>query len=317
MRITLEETAKAIMAADRIVLTAHVSPDGDAIGSCLGLQAYLRQQGKNAEVLIDDKLPRNLAFLPGYAEIRRPQGLKLEADLLIVLDTAMDRIGEVREAVPEADLLNIDHHISNKGDDVRLYCPPRKAAAAETVFDILQYLKATLNETVALPLYTGLATDTGFFCYSNTTPATMRAAAALIEAGAKPEVVSEAVEEKPLATVLGMAQAMQTIELFAQGKAAGVFLPLELVETLESTEGFIDFARIVEGVDIAVMVKCVEENVCRVSLRSKGYNVSDLAVQLGGGGHIRAAGCTLKMTFAEAKALIMAKVTEAVQEELK
>ena len=315
MQITLEETAAALKQAERVVLTAHVSPDGDALGSCLGLQAYLRQQGKSAEVLIDDKLPHNLAFLPGYAAIRRPQGLKLEADLLVVLDTAPDRIGEVQEAVPGAALLNIDHHISNDGKDVRLYCPPRKAAVAETVYDILQYLGAELDEAMALSLYTGLATDTGFFRYSNTTPATMRVAAALIEAGARPELVSETVEEKPYQLVMGMAKAMQTIELFADGKAAGVFLPLELVETLDSTDGFIDFARIIEGVEIAVLVKCVAENTCRVSLRSKGRNVSKIAMEFGGGGHIRAAGCTLKMPLAEAKATIMARVTAAVNEE--
>ena len=312
MILTIEETKEILLSAQKLVLTAHISPDGDALGCCLGLQAYLRRQGRTVDVLIDDDLPRNLAFLPGYEEIRRPQGLKLEADLLVVLDTALDRIGEVAEAVPGAQVLNIDHHISNKGEDVRLYCPRRKAAAAETVYDILVSLGAEFDESIALPLYTGMATDTGFFRYSNTTPEVMRAAADLIAAGARPELVSETVEEKPYSDVQGMAKALQNIELFANGRAGGLFLSYELMQTLESTEDFIDFVRVIEGVEIAVLVKAVEENVCRVSLRSKGADVSAIAVSLGGGGHIRAAGCTLHMPLAEAKALMMAKITETL-----
>lgn len=314
MKITMEEAASYLKQGERFLITAHTNPDGDAIGSCLGLQAYLRAQGKTAEVFIDDDLPRNLSFLPGYAGIRRPDGKDGKPDFLVVLDTDNDRIGEVATCAPGAKILNIDHHISNNGQADYLYLAKR-AAATEMIFEIVEYLGGEFSREVAIPLYVGLATDTGFFRFSNTTAHAMRMGARLLEAGVIPNEVSEILEMKPLDVVMGQAKALETLELFAEGRVAGIFLEKAFADKMESTEGFIDLIRVIEGVEIAVLIKEIEERHCRVSIRSKGINVSEIAVRFGGGGHIRAAGCTLNMTLAEAKAALLPALAEAVEKQ--
>ena len=313
MKITLEEAVEKLMAAKKILITAHVNPDGDAIGSTLALAAFLRGRGKEATVMIDDRVPKNLLFLPGSDKIVRPEeGKKADAELLVILDTSPDRIGEVEKAAAGLPVLNLDHHISNDGKADFLYNDNR-AAAAEIIFEIVDRFGGEFTPDVATPIYTGLATDTGFFKFSNTRPETLRAAARLLEAGVRPEKVSEALEEKPEALVRGQAAALQTMELSYGGRVAGLYLDRELATSLDTTEGFIDFVRVIEGVDIAVLIKCMDENFCRVSVRSKGLDVSKVAMKFGGGGHIRAAGFSVNKPLAEAKK----DVLEALGEVLK
>ena len=301
MNITMEQAAEKLMAAKKLLITAHVNPDGDAVGSVLGLSAFLRGRGKTVTVMIDDKLPKNLSFLPGYDRIVRPEeGKKADAELLVILDTGLDRIGEVAKAAEGLPVLNIDHHISNDGKADFLYNDNR-AAASEMIFEIVDHLGGDFTPEIATSLYTGMATDTGFFKFSNTRPETMRAAARLLEAGVRPEQVSESLEEKPESIVRGQAAALQTMELSYGGRVAGLYLDKDLATSLETTEGFIDFVRVIEGVEIAVLIKCMDENFCRVSVRSKGLDVSKVAMKFGGGGHIRAAGFPIRKPLAEAK----------------
>lgn len=316
MNISLAETAKALSGARKLVLTAHVNPDGDAIGSALGLGHVLRGMGKDVQVFIDDDIPAIFSVLPGYEVIERPEKEtreeKIKADLLVVLDTSLDRIGDVGDIV-DAPVLNIDHHVTNKGEAERLYLDSNRAATAEIMYELIKEMGQDFTQDIAMCIYTGIATDTGFFRYSNTTPFTMRAAAELMEYGVKPNIISEAMEQKSYDVVKGMAEAMQTIERFCDGKAAGLFLDQALTASIENTEGFIDMVRVIEGVDVAVLLKCKEERLCRVSMRSKGVDVAKIADSFGGGGHIRAAGCTLEMTFAEAKKTIMEAIGKALE----
>ena len=110
-----------------------------------------------------------------------------------------------------------------------------------------------------------------------------------------------------------MGKALQTVELFADGKVAGVFLDHELTSSLETTEGFIDLIRIIDGVDVSVVLKAVEPEICRVSMRSKDTDISAIAARLGGGGHKRAAGCTLRMPFDEAKKCLMDEIIKSLE----
>ena len=313
MNITLNAAVEKMLAAQRILITAHVNPDGDAIGSTLALSAFLRGRGKEAVVMIDDKLPKNLSFLPGCEKIVRPEeGQKSDAELLVILDTSLDRIGAVGDAAEGLPVLNIDHHISNDGKADFLYNDNR-AATAEIIYEIVDRFGGEFAPEIAIPLYTGLATDTGFFKFSNTRPETMRAAARLLETGVRPELVSEALEEKPEALVRGQAAALQTMELSYDGRVAGLYLDRELAASLDTTEGFIDFVRVIEGVEIAVLIKCMDENFCRVSVRSKGLDVSKVAMKFGGGGHIRAAGFSVKKPLAEAKKDVLKALGEVLK----
>lgn len=313
MRISLEATMERLLAVEDILITAHVNPDGDAIGSSLALMGILKQYHKKVRVLIDDDIPAVFSVLPDCALIHKPEE-HYQADLLVVLDTSLDRLGAVLDHVTVGQILNIDHHISNDEKADWLYLDAERAATAEIVFQLLQLTDMPLTLDVAYALYTGIATDSGFFRYSNTTPFTMRAAARLLDVGVQPHRISEAMEQKPYALVQGMAAAMQTIELFSGGKIAGLFLNQALTESIDSTEGFIDFVRVIEGVDVAVLLKCKEEKLCRVSMRSKATDVSKIAMQFQGGGHVRAAGCTLFMPFEDAKKTILQALFDAMKE---
>ncbi len=316
MQLSLKETVERLQEAQKIVLTAHVNPDGDAIGSSLGLMHILRRQGKDVRIIMEDDIPAIFSVLPGYELIEKPGEENIQADLLVVLDTGLDRIGTVTEKVAAAKILNIDHHITNDHKIQDLYLDAGRAATAEIIFQLAREMKVPFALDMATAIYTGMATDSGFFRYSNTTPFTLRAAADLLEVGVKPNVISEALEQKPYALVKGLAQALQTVEVVQDGRVAGLFLDQALTESLESTEGFIDMVRIIEGVDVAVLVKCKEEKLCRVSMRSKHTDVSRIAQHFGGGGHVRAAGCTLAMSLEEAKKTILSAIAVGMEETL-
>ena len=314
MKISLRETAQTLQSAQKIIITAHVNPDGDAIGSSLGLMHFLRGLGKDAQVLIDDDIPATFSVLPGYELIGKPEeGQSITADLLVALDVSLDRIGKAADVV-KASVLNIDHHITNDDQAEKLYLDGSCAATAEIIYQIIKEMKGDFTQDTAMCLFTGIATDCGWFRYSNTTPATMRAAADLLACDVEPNLISEALEQKPYARVKGLADAMQHIEVWHDGRAAGVFLDLSTMEALEHADGLIDMVRIIEGVDIAVVLKEKEPDICRVSMRSKGIDVTKVAVNFGGGGHIRAAGCAIKQPFAEAKAALVAAIDAVLEE---
>lgn len=305
MKITLTNAAEKLKSAQKILVTAHVNPDGDAIGSVLAMLQILRAMGKNVSAYIDDKIPKNFLTMPCVEEIRQPvEGEKISADLLVVLDTSTDRIGKAR-TMTDAPILNIDHHVTNRGEDGDLYVEPAAAATCEIIFKLCGELEVNITKEIAICLYSGLATDTGFFNYSNTKPATFRAAAALVECGVEPNLIAEKFEARTFREVKVMGAALQTTKLFFGGKVAGMFIDEELFKQTDTTEGFIDLIRVIDSVDVAFLLTCREKNLCRVSMRSKTVNVAEIANKLGGGGHLRAAGCTLKKNFVEAKNILI------------
>lgn len=310
MKITLQLAVARLRAADNILVTAHVNPDGDAIGSTLAMLQILRAMGKNVAAYIDDKIPKNFTVMPFAEEIRQPrEDEKFSADLLLILDTSPDRIGKVKN-LTDAPILNIDHHITNNGDEGDLYVDANAAATCEIIFQLCKELDAEISKNVAVCLYTGLATDTGFFNYSNTRPSTLRAAADLVEAGVEPNLISEQVEIRSFRDIQIMSAALQTTKLFYGGKVAGMFIDRELYKQVETTEGLIDLIRVIDGVEVAFLLTEKERDVCRVSMRSKGVEVSSIAKRLGGGGHVRAAGCTINENLDTSKRLLIRTIGE-------
>ena len=310
MKITLPVAAEKLRAADKILITAHINPDGDAIGSTLALLQILRSMGKNAEIYIDDKIPKNFSVMPFAEEIRQPREYeKFDADLLVILDTAPDRIGKIKD-LTGAPILNIDHHITNKNEEGDLYIDANAAATCEIIFYLCRELSAEITKNVAVCLYTGIATDTGFFNYSNTRPSTFRAAAALVEAGVEPNLISEQLEKRTFREVQIMSAALQTTKLFYGGKVVGMLVDRELYSQVDTTEGLIDLIRVIDSADVAFLITEKEKNICRVSMRSKGVEVSEIAKRLGGGGHVRAAGCTIYQNMDIAKMTLIRTIGE-------
>ena len=313
MLITLKQAATRLKSAEKILITAHVQPDGDAIGSTLAAMLILRSLGKTAQIFIDDTVRKNLHALPHFEEIRRPvDGEKFDADLLLILDTSADRIGNVRK-LTTAPALNIDHHVTNSGADVdELYVDSNAAATCEIVYKLAAELDATITPEIATCLYTGLATDTGFFQFSNTRADTLAVASELIRCGVSPHFISERMESKTLAEVRGLATALNSLKMYFGDKVAGMTIDLDAATKFESTEGFIDEIRVIDTVDVAFLITEKAPNFCRVSMRSKGVDVSKIAAELGGGGHVRAAGCTLKMPLADAEKILIDTIGKAL-----
>lgn len=314
MEISLRRIDEVLQGANRFVLTAHLSPDGDCLGSMLSLYYYLISLGKSAKMLLDDDVPKMYQYLPGSELIAKPSGEKIDADLLVVIDASdFERIGKVGNIV-KAPVLNIDHHISNLRFADFYYLDSHAAATGEILFEFFQEVKFGINKEVATCLYTAIATDCGFFRYANTTPATMRYASTLIEKGAQPHIISECLEAKPLEDVLALRRVLETLETFGDGAIAAITVYPGIVSEAGSTEGFINYPRNIEGVEIAIMFKVVDDRTVRVSLRSKKADVSKLALSFGGGGHIRAAGCTITGSLDEAKNRILNAAIQQIGE---
>ena len=313
MKITMDDAAQMLRDAQTVVLTSHIRPDGDAIGSTLGLMHVLRAQGKEVRILIDDEIPRIFSILPGVDQIERPiESQRYTADLLVVCDVELGRTGASVSAVDAVHLLNIDHHVTNDEKAKHLCLNPKAAATCEIVYDLVRILGIMPMLDAAVCLYTGMATDTGFFRFSNTTPHTMRAAADLIEIGVKPNVVSVAMEMKSYDEVMAQVRAIRSLEMFFDGRVAAVFIDEERARGVTTTEGLLDELRVIEGTQIVFFMKWLEKDTYRISMRSKGTNVSRIAQKFDGGGHIRAAGCTIHAPFAEARTAIL----DAIGEEL-
>lgn len=311
--VTEKEALSLLKENQSFVLTAHISPDGDSLGSMLALYEFLVRQGKQVVVVLDDTIPDVFRMLPCWDVIRSVDELgKLKPDLAIILDAStMDRIGRVSEIV-DAPTLNIDHHVSNQGfTDYRLL-DSEAAATGEIVYRLLAEAKTPITKDMATNLYTAIATDCGFFRYANTRPGTMRIAAELLTYGVEPNTIAEALEQISLDTMRLTARVLQTMEFFADGKVAVIVVTRDMLEHDESTDELINYPRKVEGVDVAVMLKQKDESSVKISMRSKGVDVSRIAMQFGGGGHARAAGCSIEGSIDEARKKLLAVIVPEV-----
>lgn len=309
MEVSINHSAKLLSQAKHIVLTTHIHPDGDALGSLLALYAYLSAQGKNVCMLLDDEIPRSFKFLADWDKIEIPQNASFEADLLVILDSSdLERIGRVKDVVI-APILNIDHHISNLKFADYWYVDSNAAATGELIFQLLKKLDAVITNNMAAALFTAIATDCGFFRYANTSAQTLNIASELVALGAKPHIISEYLDTKPRAVIEILPKVLDTLEVIdcgSDGQIASLTLSQEILANFrDDTEGFINYPRNIEGVEVAIMFKETDNQSVRVSLRSKSVDVSQLALSFGGGGHARAAGCTVKEPIGKAKMLII------------
>lgn len=304
---SLNDVKKQLEKADQIIITSHIHPDGDAIGSCLALTNVLEGLGKTVQVVIDDHVPEIYDILPGFENIQRYEGQPLTADLIVLLDARPGREGRVCSRCP-APVLNIDHHVSNECTADYAYVDGEAAATAEILCGLLHEWGIDLDADVASCLYMGIATDTGFFAFQNTKAKTLEICANLIRAGAEPDKLSAAVRRKSFHEVQELARGFGTMELFAGGRAVGVFLDESFCD-LELTDDLIDAIRYIRGIDIAVLLKAEAASSCRVRMRSERCDVSKLAQSLGGGGHKESAGATINAGFIEAKKILHEEIT--------
>ena len=315
--------------AQRILLIAHERPDGDCIGSALGLAHILEMQGKTCVPACADRPPRNLSFLPGIERVQ--QTLENTAfDLVIALDAGeFIRFGrlyeENREFFNSATVLNLDHHITSDGCGQVNIIDPVSSATAELLVLFQQQAHLPLNYDAALCLLTGIITDTSSFQFTNTTPRTLEAAALLLRAGAIPETVVQPIyRARPLAQARFQSLVFASAQTACEGRliwssadehtlAAAGALP----EMDDNTSGLL---RDIDGVQIAAFLKSYgEPGTTRLSLRCAApYNAGEICQRISnglgmGGGHPRAAGATFHLPLAEATAYVVAELEREIR----
>lgn len=306
----------------RFLVASHVRPDGDAYGSTLALTLALRKAGKTAVAWNPDGMISRFAWLPGAREVEGPALPRGRWDARIVLDTASpDRVGKLSlESASASPIVNVDHHGSNPGFGDLVWVDATRAACGEMVLEILRGAKLPFDREIAVCLFVALSTDTGSFRFSNTRPATLRAAADLLEAGVNLGETSRLTwENEPARRIVFLREILQTAR-FAEGGKVGLLWikPRAYARSgaqTEDTEGVIDHIRGVAGVMVALVFEEVpSEGIVRVSLRSKipQLDVSRIARQFGGGGHAAAAGARISGRPAVVERRVLAAVRTAL-----
>jgi bifunctional oligoribonuclease and PAP phosphatase NrnA len=314
----MESVAKADMiqafldrvrVAKRPLIGSHVSPDGDAVGSILGLAAFLRQAyGIDAHCALQDPVPDLYQWLPNASQVTGADSVPDDIDLFIVADThQVERTGSVGEKVGEdVPVIVIDHHIVRVTVPAHSYIDSSAAAVGEMVCELFAATNTSYTPEAATACYVALSTDTGCFRYPSTTARTHAMAADLIEAGVDVGDITERVFDTmslPKFALLG--RILHRVEILADGRAAMTNLTTadlsECGAKPEDTDGLINFLRNVDGVEIAVFCRETEDGSTKVSLRARpGIDVSAVARHFGGGGHAAAAGTTIEKPLAEA-----------------
>ena len=304
----LLETAAAIGESRSIVLACHVNPDGDALGSMLGLALALIPLGKDLVCLSQDGVPDILRFLPGVERIATATDVPA-FDLALVVDSGeLARVGEtVQPLVARARrIVDIDHHVTAGAfGDIRVL-DAHAASTAEIVYALLQTLDVPITSDIATCLFTGIITDTGSFRFQNVTPNTLRVAAKLLEAGAPPAHISENVfDNRTFAATRLLGLALSALSQTPDGQVVWTHITAQNFRTLgatdQDTEGVVNYVRGVRGAEVGILFREMEGGSIRVSLRAReSVNVAEVAARFGGGGHRMASGCTLNVPLGEA-----------------
>lgn len=299
--------AEFIKNHDDFILIAHVSPDGDTLGSCLALYCAMLSLGKKVQMVCEEPVPHTYRFLPHADQIRLPVEA-VPSETVITVDCAdVLRTGACKTLFYSAKhTLCIDHHETNplfaEENFVEIV-----AATGELIFRVLCALEVPVDQDMAICLYTALACDTGNFAYSNTTSDTFRIMAELLESGIDlPEINRRLFRSEPVRKTRLRARAVTKMQLHAEERVAVAALSLQdfadCGATGEDNEGTIDVLRDIETVEVAAILRECRDAAIRVSLRAKyGADVSVVAKHFNGGGHRRAAGCTLYVSLAEAE----------------
>ena len=316
----LEQIGKRLAVAETIAILPHSSVDGDALGAALALGLGLKTLGKTVDVLLEESVPRSLDFLPGCDLIRDHAGSAY--DVALNIDNGdLTRLG-VREPVYwQASMrLSIDHHATNRIVADISHVDTGAAATGEIVYDLLAIMGIPMDKEIALCLYTAILTDTGGFRFTNTTPKTHRIAAVLMAFGIDCNNAAKRVFDTiPMSKMLLMKQAMNHMQVYEDGLLAVSFLRLEDIRAAggnsDDFEGMVNIGRNLEGVEVSLFVREDQPGLLKGSLRSNVcVDVAEIAETIGGGGHKRAAGFSLKGNLDEVLAQMRDRILSAIRD---
>ncbi|REJ94573.1 MAG: bifunctional oligoribonuclease/PAP phosphatase NrnA [Planctomycetota bacterium] len=305
--------------AQRFVISSHVRPDADAIGSELGLLSVLESLGKQVRIVNPSATPRHLAFLDPQGIVRKlGEGVSIEealqADVHVVVDTgAWQQLPDVRKVLEQTQAAKvvIDHHVS--GDDLgaTVFKDVSAAATGVLITELAEFLNVPLSKSAAEWLYCAIATDTGWFRFPNTEARTMHTAARLIDAGAQPNILYRELHERSSPARLKLhAVVLDRVQFDFDGRLGHTFVLLKDFEQTGAhptdTEDLVNDAMAVDGVECAFILVEQRSGNIKASLRSRGLvNVAEIAESFGGGGHRQAAGATIPRPFESVQTAVL------------
>ena len=310
----IDRVLDTFRAGSRFLITSHVSPDGDAVGSLLGIAHLLRGMGKiEITCVLEDNVPRVYTSLPGAEWIVKPEAVTESFDTSILIDAhAADRSGKVATLLPKAStFVVIDHHLVEQADGDLKWIDPTYAAAGEMVYDLFARAGVTLTREAAECIYTAQTTDTGSFRYSNTNARSHRIAAGLMEAGINVRAITERVIDTMSRGKYALLQrVLGRIQFAANGTVAYADIHAkDLAETGalgEDTDGLINYLRNIERVRVAMIFREAKDGKTKVSFRTQAeLNAAEICRAFGGGGHAVAAGATIDAPIAEAREKVL------------
>jgi phosphoesterase RecJ-like protein len=312
----VNEVVALLRGAQRITAICHENPDADTLGAAIAIAMAAERMGKQVEVVSGDPPPPFLAFLPRIEQVRRAPAL--EPDVAVVVDAGdLARTGSVAtdhaDWLARARIANIDHHVSNPGFGHANWVDPSAAATCEMVALLLPELGVALDAGLATVLLAGIVQDTHTFAHPNATPRTLRVAAELVEAGAELSRINRAVyADKPYSTLALWGMMLAGIGQRCDGRIVFASMTTqmlkEVAESPTASEGFVDLLGSTKAADINVLFKQVEEESTRVSVRTtERADAVAITAAFGGGGHARAAGCTVAAALDVARERVLAE----------
>jgi len=308
-----------IKQANEIAIISHIHPDGDTLGSSTSMYNLVRRLDKSAYLLCEDTIPQNFSFLDGYNDYSTSCHLD-KVDLCFAMDTAtISRLGKFQQLFLNSDInINIDHHISNIGYGQINHIVPTAASTCQICFDLYKDEGITIDKSMGKSLYTGMSTDTGHFMHSNVTETTFLQAAEIVRIGVDIAQVSQALykENSKKRTQL-LAKAISSMQWFENDKICIITITQDDLELLgceiTHTEGIVNYALNIRGVQVGVLITESKPNVFKISLRAKpGFDVDAVARDFGGGGHILAAGCMIYNT----KSKVIASILQSIKNKM-
>lgn len=318
---SLDEIGALLRSAESFAIMSHVRPDGDALGSQLGLGLSLAKLGKTVMVRNEDGLLEKYGFLPGGEYLQTPLSEARDFDVAIALDTATQvRLGTATSLVRSAKTwVNIDHHPSNPGYGDLVYIDPTAPATGQILFELITSQGLPMDAAIAENLFVAISTDTGSFQYPNTTARTFEIGAELLRCGVNVGRVSQLLYESyPRRRAELLRELLGTMRFEGHGKVVSFSLSLAVAQRLgakpEDNEGLIDHLRAIQGVVIAVFFEELPEGKVRVSMRSKtdAADVCAICEKFGGGGHKLAAGARVRGTLAEVEERVLKEICHVV-----
>ncbi len=316
MKIEINEAVEFLRSHDDYLILMHASPDGDTLGCGYSLCTALQRMGKRAKAVCPDEIPHRFDYMrEGII------GQDFEHKTIVAVDVADSRLlGDMKEIGDKAQLC-IDHHVSNTQYAERLLLREHYASACELMFEVLTALGTDIDRVIANCLYTGVATDTGCFKFSNTKPQTHIVAAKLMESGAEIAPINYAMFELKTQGRIKLEQdVLKNMRYFGDGHIAMVTVMLDTISDIPDIDSddvgaMAAIPRQIEGVDIGISIKEKKQGLFKASLRSsERIDVSAIAQQFGGGGHARASGCSFTCGYEEAVEQIVSACTEALRQ---